>query len=108
MINKYKKQYSHPLWQKKRLEIMNRDKFTCQGCGDTDSRLSVHHKFYIPGNNIWDYENYFLVTLCDACHKESHVEINEMNNELSKMDYYLLKQFQSEISIAIKLFIDEN
>jgi 5-methylcytosine-specific restriction endonuclease McrA len=34
-----KKTYSEllksPKWQKKRLEIMSRDKFTCKKCGDT-------------------------------------------------------------------------
>ena len=33
-IMNYSEQLKSPKWQKKRLEIMQRDKFTCQLCGD--------------------------------------------------------------------------
>jgi 5-methylcytosine-specific restriction endonuclease McrA len=36
----YSDQYKSPLWQKKRLEIMNRDKFTCQECGEKEKQLN--------------------------------------------------------------------
>ena len=35
-----------PRWQKKRLEIMERDDFTCVHCQDNASTLNVHHGFY--------------------------------------------------------------
>lgn len=67
-----KKNYSDllksPKWQKKRLEIMNRDKFTCKLCGDTETQLHVHHKEYINGNDPWDYDNKLLITICEDCH----------------------------------------
>jgi hypothetical protein len=69
-----KKNYSDllksPKWQKKRLEIMKRDKFRCKLCGDTEISLQVHHKEYINGNAPWEYENSQLVTLCEHCHNE--------------------------------------
>ena len=35
-----------PRWQKKRLEILNRDEFKCRSCGDDKSTLHVHHGYY--------------------------------------------------------------
>lgn len=68
----YKEQLKSPKWQKKRLEILNRDNFTCQICGATDKQLHVHHTTYISGKEIWDYNDFQLITLCDECHKEEH------------------------------------
>jgi 5-methylcytosine-specific restriction endonuclease McrA len=59
-----------PKWQKKRLEIMERDEFTCQSCFDSQSTLNVHHCYYEKGNKPWEYPNTSLVTLCESCHQE--------------------------------------
>ena len=64
----YYKLLQDPKWQKKRLEILNRDEFMCQYCGDKDSTLHVHHKSYIYGNAIWDYPESNLITFCESCH----------------------------------------
>lgn len=58
-----------PRWQKKRLEILNRDKFTCQHCSSTEKTLHAHHLFYITGMRPWDYADHVLITLCEECHK---------------------------------------
>jgi hypothetical protein len=67
-----KKSYSEllkdPRWQKKRLEIFLRDKFTCTECLRTEITLHVHHKHYEYGKNPWDYEEKYLVTVCEVCH----------------------------------------
>lgn len=68
--NSYSKKLKSPLWQKKRLEIMKRDNFQCQLCLDTETTLNVHHKQYINGNDPWEYDNDFLITLCEDCHRE--------------------------------------
>lgn len=67
----YLNKLKSPLWQKKRLEILNRDKFTCQDCGGVESTLHVHHIAYYK--EPWDCPNELLVTLCEDCHEnESH------------------------------------
>jgi hypothetical protein len=58
-----------PRWQKKRLEILNRDKFTCTYCGDDTTTLHVHHMRYSKGKKPWDYHNDLLKTLCEPCHR---------------------------------------
>ena len=76
----YSEKLKHPKWQKKRLEILQRDKFMCQDCGDTESELHVHHIHYIFGKEIWDYENDMLTTLCAECHKH----ITELKKDIKQ------------------------
>ena len=71
--------YDHPKWQKKRLEIMQRDGFKCQHCGEEDNTLVVHHRYYIKDRDIWDYDNTSLVTLCKSCHDEVHIKSEDEN-----------------------------
>lgn len=78
----YKEQIKDPRWQKKRLEILQHDDFTCQMCGAKDKTLHVHHTIYIPGRNIWEYEKNQLVTLCEDCHSKEHGEYQEKLNEM--------------------------
>lgn len=68
----YADDLKHPKWQKKRLEIMQRDNFTCQMCGAKDKPLHVHHLVYKKGQKPWEYEDNSLITLCEECHCEEH------------------------------------
>lgn len=63
----YSEKLKHPKWQKKRLEILNRDNFTCTLCGDTETELHVHHLKY-TGSNPENSPNEDLETLCKICH----------------------------------------
>ena len=65
----YKEKLLDPRWQKKRLEVLERDKFTCQMCTSTTDTLHVHHKYYIFNNDPWDYDLFNFITLCFDCHK---------------------------------------
>ena len=49
-------------WLKKRAHIIQRDNFRCVICGST-TKLIVHHK---------DYDDKYLVTLCESCHCRGH------------------------------------
>ena len=66
---KYGEQYKDPRWQKKRLEILERDRWSCAKCGMAENTLHVHHRYYIKGADPWDYPNEVLITLCEDCHK---------------------------------------
>lgn len=81
---KYSEKLRDPRWQKKRLEIMERDEFTCQGCGDAKSTLNVHHLRYIKNKEVWDYDNLILVTLCEPCHNINHEFYDEEFNSLKE------------------------
>lgn len=69
----YKEQIKSPEWQKRRLEILKRDKFTCQACGENNKELHIHHIKYLKNTNYWDYPDNLLITLCDECHTAEHL-----------------------------------
>lgn len=80
---KYADKLKDPRWQKKRLEIFNRDGFRCQLCDDDATTLAVHHKRYTSGKDPWDYENNLLITLCEKCHGKIHPEKNTTSGSAS-------------------------
>ena len=66
-----------PKWFEKRKIILARDNNKCRCCGAT-SGLHVHHRQYhvIKGTGYfqlpWNYQNQYLITLCDKCHTAGH------------------------------------
>lgn len=75
----YSEKLRSPLWQKKRLEILQRDNFTCLNCGDNKSHLHVHHLQYLRFKDPWEYDNDYLITLCNKCHNEEEKLIDYLN-----------------------------
>lgn len=69
----YKEQLLDPRWQKKRLEILNRDEWSCQWCGEKTKTLHIHHFCYRYGKMAWESENDEMITLCNDCHKVTHI-----------------------------------
>lgn len=79
MANKsYSEKLKHPKWQRKRLEIMQRDGFKCKLCGDDETSLNIHHVEYSDGEP-WEIDNEKLITICDECHLCIH-EIDDQVN----------------------------
>jgi len=66
----YAQKLKDPRWQRKRLEILNRDFFACMRCFSETKTLHVHHRLYNKSAEPWDYDNDVLVTLCEDCHQE--------------------------------------
>lgn len=64
----YSEKLRDPRWQKKRLEVMQRDEFACRDCGSKDKTLHVHHCHYEKGEP-WETGSEFLLTLCEECHE---------------------------------------
>ena|ERR1700749_4848992 len=76
----YAKKLASPKWQQRRLEIMNRDNWTCRHCGDTTTQLEVHHIDYWENKQPWDYHENMLITVCRKCHSgENRREKYEQN-----------------------------
>ncbi len=61
---------SSPQWQKKRLQIFQRDLFKCRECNATHKTLHVHHHRYKPDTKPWDYPDSNFLTLCCDCHEK--------------------------------------
>jgi hypothetical protein len=66
----YSEKLKDPRWQKKRLQILERDEWLCRTCGRGDKTLHVHHSEYISGRDPWEYEDKYLIVLCEDCHAE--------------------------------------
>lgn len=68
----WKDELRDPRWQKRRLKILERDKWECQRCADASSTLNVHHLWY--DGEPWDVPDEALLTLCDDCHEAEDAE----------------------------------
>lgn len=69
-VSQYLEKLKDPRWQKKRLQILERDEWCCRVCFDSERTLHVHHRYYKRGADPWDYPDSALVTLCEGCHEE--------------------------------------
>lgn len=73
MPKSYSEKLKDPRWQKKRLQILQRDKWVCQSCfssndGENRETLHVHHRWYDHGKEPWDYPDNCFLTVCKPCH----------------------------------------
>ena len=65
----YSEKLKDPRWQKKRLEVLERDGWKCRYCHASDKPLHVHHLIYLKNKDPWEIKSGFLITFCDECHK---------------------------------------
>lgn len=78
----YAEKLKDPRWQRKRLEVFERAKFTCEECSGTDKTLHVHHKRYIRGREPWEYEDKVdLACLCEDCHANASLVDKILNGK---------------------------
>jgi hypothetical protein len=93
----YKDQLKSPKWQKKRLEVLSRDEFTCKMCGDKETELQVHHMFYKPKAKPWEYPINSLQTLCSNCHTKlkgrKFCEVTEDGGFINPYDFLIKYPF---------------
>lgn len=85
---KYADQLKKPQWQKKRLDILNRDGFTCKACGDKETTLHVHHFKYQKGKLPWEYPDTNFITLCESCHEEEELFVKLQHEGFIKISRY--------------------
>lgn len=106
----YSEKLRDPRWQRKRLEVLNRDDFTCQLCGAKETELHVHHEAYKKGANPWEYDNSWLITYCKYCHiifqsfekqKIGVIQVKRVN------DFFLVDSFYytTEMDCESELYI---
>lgn len=67
-----------PRWQRRRLEIFQRDDWSCRACLNMTESLAIHHKYYIPHLLPWEYPNSMLITLCSECHNDVTIISHEL------------------------------
>ena len=90
MSTNYAERLKHPLWQRKRLHVLQRADWTCQACGSTSTQLHAHHKVYIKGRLPWDYPDNLLECLCDPCHERAHAHLQRLELTVAEQPSALL------------------
>jgi 5-methylcytosine-specific restriction endonuclease McrA len=77
--------YKDPRWQKRRLEILERDGWTCTLCCESDKPLHVHHAYYEARLDPWEYDTKTLHTLCEDCHDAANDLRRDLHFEIGKL-----------------------
>lgn len=94
----YLEKLKSPKWQKKRLEILQRDNFTCQLCSDTETELQVHHLKYT--GEPYEAPNNDLQTLCKHCHEL----IEHLKDVLEPNEIPKVKKFKGKIVLTSRQY----
>lgn len=97
-----------PRWQRRRLEVFDRDGWACLRCKNKLVTLHAHHEycddalnFYPLYLNPWEYPLETIKTLCDDCHRERH-EIRNIAKEMTakvevfKMQPWLWERYKNQ------------
>lgn len=82
----YFEKLKDPRWQRKRLEIMERNNFACASCGADENTLNVHHKIYRKNTEPWDYEDDNFIVYCESCHTSLHEEKNFLMKNIDTVE----------------------
>lgn len=101
MAKTYYEKLKDPRWQRKRLEVMQRDDFACTRCGAKDETLNVHHWFYAKSGNPWDAKTNHLDTLCEDCHVKVEGMIMACKSMIQKfkdLDFCLMDCDDDEVN----------
>jgi hypothetical protein len=99
----YSEKLKDPRWQKRRLEILSKNEFACEVCGDDEETLHVHHIIYHHKRDPWNYEDNELQCLCEQCHKEIEEFIKRSTEAIRKNAFF--DPFRDVIDKCISLNI---
>jgi len=102
----YQTKLKSPHWQKKRLQVLNRDKWKCKLCSDEETTLHVHHLEYQPKKEPWQYPMSNFVSLCEHCHRE--VELLKDENNYDEILIDKIKWQSGDITMFIYASSEEN
>jgi len=101
-MSTYSELLKDPRWQKRRLQILEKDNFTCQVCGDSTKTLHVHHMCYHRGMYPWDYSDEILITLCEECHKrEEELKKEPINDQAQHLLHNWINEILTETLVAL-------
>lgn len=105
----YSRKLQNPKWQKKRLEILQRDQFKCIHCGCDDKELHVHHRWYQFGKDIWDYPDTCFETLCYECHEYIEMNIKDSTSDMQVLlRRTLLNQDDYNVICRLLIYLSES
>jgi len=101
---KYSNKLKDPRWQKKRLQILERDGFKCIKCNSDKNTLHVHHRWYEKNTDPWDYPDIIFQTLCEKCHFGVHYSKDDiLEGIFDILDKLTINEIQD---VGIKTYIE--
>ena len=71
-------------WEDKRIHILKRDGNHCKLCGSYEN-LHVHHILYEEDTDPWDYDENYLITVCEFCHNRIHSQMQQNSHLRERM-----------------------
>ena len=81
-------------WRKK---VFERDKYTCQCCGDNKGgNLESHHIYSYRSHKNLRYVTSNGITLCKQCHKDFHKTYTYFNNTRKQLNEFLKSKEQPD------------
>ena len=109
MAKSYSEKLKDPRWQRRRLEIMERDGWKCVMCKRKNQTLHVHHVAYLRGVDPWEHPRRGLISLCEKCHDKAGKIDDEYKRILCDMGAYAIDHMRAVIdeAAAEKAEIDE-
>lgn len=91
----YAEKLKDPRWQKKRLEIFQRDDFMCQLCNSKERTLHVHHTEY--SGDPWEADDNSLITYCELCHEM--IEFCKTKNNPPPYKTFVIEELKMVIGV---------
>jgi len=80
----YAEKLRDPRWLRLKSEVMERDGHTCVMCPNK-KELTVHHGYYEPKMEPWDYDMSVLWTLCWPCHQRAQQALGFIHSIFAEM-----------------------
>ncbi len=99
----FEKQYTDPRWYEKREAILRDRNYTCQGCGEKDCTLQIHHAYYEMDLMAWEYDDDTLWCLCLECHDNWGYMKRDLQKEMAKISLKRPKVFDTLLDVFQKL-----
>lgn len=94
---KYSQKLKDPKWTAKRLEILKLKGENCSLCGNSNGTPEVHHGYYTPFKEPWEYDNDSLWVLCRKCHDKTHRELEIIHRIIGLIDPKDLESFKNKL-----------
>ncbi len=107
MAKEYWQLLRDPRWQRKRLEVMERDNFACMECGDKGQTLNVHHCYYERGLMPWEYSAAVLKTLCEPCHEKVSEYIQLIKKAIGTLPLEYLKRVAEDVRFVLTVQVPQ-
>lgn len=106
----YVRKLSDPRWQRVRLKVMDRDSWRCQATNcrsPVETPLHVHHKYYLPNFDPWEYPLDSLITFCEKCHEAQHAK-PEARRVLVEGEFYRWRELPSLLGFEPRGYLTQD